>query len=64
MKSDLIDVTVQKLHETDLAVLVTDTVPDEAVWLPKSAIEIAPSEVPGFYIVTMPEGLALEKGFI
>ncbi len=63
MKSDLVDVMVQKLHETNAAVLVTDDIPERAVWLPKAQIEIEVAEVPGLHIVTMPEWLAIEKGF-
>lgn len=64
MKSDIIDITVQKLHETDAAVLVTDTTPEKGVWLPKSKIEIEPSETKGLHVVTLPEWLALNKGLI
>jgi hypothetical protein len=63
--SRLIDVTVEQHAETSLAVMVSDTgdVAD-AVWLPKSQIEIAPSTRKGFLVVTMPEWLAQEKGLI
>ena len=64
MKSDVIDLTLQKLHETDKAVLVTDSIPEKGVWLAKSRIEIEPAPVGGLYIVTLPEWLALEKGLI
>ena len=64
MRSDLIDVTVQKLHETDKAVLVTDSVPEKGVWLPKTQIEIEKSGAGGLYEVTLPEWLAMEKGLI
>lgn len=64
MKSDLIDISVQKLHETDKAVLVTDTVPENAVWIAKSQCEIEPSEIVGIETLTLPEWLALEKGLI
>lgn len=47
MRSDVIDITVQRLHETEKAVLVTDSVPENGVWLAKSMIEIEPSEVGG-----------------
>ena len=59
-----IDITVSKLHETAQAVLVTDGTPEEAVWLPKSQIEIAPADTPGRHTVTLPEWLAQEKGLI
>jgi hypothetical protein len=65
MKSDLIDIDVQLLHETEKAVLVTDTVPEKAVWLPRSKIEIEQSAAfPGIHTVTLPEWLATEKGLI
>lgn len=64
MRSDVIDITVQRLHETDKAVLVTDSIPEKGVWLAKTLIEIEPSEVGGLFTVTLPEWLALEKGLI
>lgn len=64
MRSDVIDITVQLLHETDRAVLVTDSVPEKGVWLAKSMIEIEPSATGGLFTVTLPEWLALGKGLI
>ena len=64
MKSDVIDISVQKLHETAAAVLVTDSTPENGVWLPKSQIEIEMSEIDGICTVTLPEWLALDKGLI
>jgi hypothetical protein len=73
MKSDLIDISVMLRHETQSAYLVADgrteikkgdTVPSELrVWVPKSKVEI---EFVGksSAILTLPEWLALEKGFI
>lgn len=63
MKSNVIDITVHLHHETDAAVLVSDTAdPKDAVWLPKSQIEI---EADGAtHTVTLPEWLALEKELI
>lgn len=63
--SELIDITVQKLHETGKAVLVTDSAAENAVWLPKSQIEIEENSFSkGLYIVTLPEWLAKNKGLI
>ena len=59
---EVTDITVRKMAETERAVLVTDGTPEEAVWLPKSQIEIMPSDKPGLYDVTLPEWLAEEKG--
>lgn len=64
MKSDLFDVLVEKLRETRDAVLVTDSIPENAVWLAKSQIEIERADTPGLFVVTMPEWLAIEKGFV
>ncbi len=68
-KSDLIDITAELRHETDKAYLIFDgrteikkgdTVPSEVrVWIPKSKVEYD-----GNKTFTMPEWLALEKGFI
>ena len=65
MKSDLVDIMVSKHAETDKAVLVSDTGRgDEAKWIPKSQIEIEPAEQKGLFVVTMPEWLAIDKGFV
>lgn len=57
--------TMQILHETDAAVLVTLGAPSEAVWLPKSQIEkITLGRSPATRIVTVPEWLAQERGLI
>jgi hypothetical protein len=64
MKSDLIDLTMQKHHETDLALLVSDDGNRKnAVWLAKQHIEVE-TLAAGVVIVTLPEWLALEKGLI
>lgn len=71
-KKELVDIAVMIRHETDSAYLLADgrteikkgdTAPSELrVWVPKSQIEI---EIAGkSAIATMPEWLALEKGFI
>lgn len=64
MKSDLVDISVQKLHETEKAYLVTDSVPEKGVWIAKSLCELDPSEVAGIETLTLPEWLAMEKGLI
>jgi hypothetical protein len=64
MKSDLIDIEVEIIAETELAVRIDDG--DTKVWLPKSQIEIerprtghkAPT------IVTLSERLAQDKALI
>ena len=64
MESDLIDLTVQKLHETEKAVLVTVDIPERGVWIPKSRCEVEPSATGGLHTITLSEQLALEKGLI
>lgn len=65
MRSNLIDLLVDKHHETELAVLVSETGRgDDGVWLPKSEIEIAPASTHGLYDLTLPEWLAQDKGLI
>ena len=65
MKSDLIDVAVCRHAETDKAILVSDDDDkDNAVWLPKSQIEIENDGHKNFITVTMPSWLAKDKGLI
>jgi hypothetical protein len=64
MRSNVIDLDVQVLHETDKAAMVTLDVPDNGVWLPKSQIELNETGIAGIMTVTLPEWLALEKGLI
>lgn len=64
MTSDLIDIELWLHHETAAAVLVsTDSERKNAVWLPKSAIEIERRNG-GTVLVTMPERLAVEKELV
>lgn len=64
MAERLADITVALHHETDKAVLVSDDGDREnAVWLPKSKIEIEHKQ--GNTVeVTLPEWLAKDKGLI
>jgi hypothetical protein len=60
-KSDLHDFAMTKHAETAKALFLSETgEKEDAVWIPKSQIEIEASG--GAYIVTMPEWLAVEKG--
>lgn len=65
MKSDVIDLDVHLIAETEKAVLVNldETNEDDAVWLPKSQIEINKKQKTTINI-TLPEWLALNKGLI
>lgn len=64
MKVRLLDLVLQLHHETVKAVLVsTAGQRANAVWLPKSRVEVAPYHGnPNFRVVTLPEALAVEKG--
>lgn len=70
MKSDLVDITVQMHVETEKAILVSDDGDkDNAVWLPKSQVEVEfhPSMKErgnGIATITLPEWLAKDKGMI
>lgn len=57
MKEKLIDIACKILNETDKAIRIDDGTKKE--WLPKSQIEDNKDGT-----VTMPEWLAIEKGFI
>ena len=55
---DLVDVECRIIHETDKAYLISDGKTKE--WVPKSVVEWDAKNK----VMTMPEGLAYEKGFI
>jgi hypothetical protein len=62
MKSDLVDITVEIIHSTEKAYLVDDgTV---KAWIPKSVCEVEPAGRPNFWVITIPERTAQEKGLI
>lgn len=63
-KARLHDLTLQLHHQTPDAILVSDDGDrDKAKWLPKSQIEYTEKEK-GIVEVTMPEWLAVDKGFL
>jgi hypothetical protein len=65
MKSNLVNLAVEIVHETEKAVLVHDGDKSKAVWLPKSAVEISRNDpTPGIATITLPEPLAIEKGLV
>lgn len=65
MKSDLVDIAAVRHAETDKAILVSETgEKSDAVWLPKSQVEIENDGHKNFITVTMPEWLAKDKGLI
>lgn len=62
-RSNLVDISVVLVHQTEKAVLV-DAGGDRNVWLPRSAIEIECDANGKTWTVTLPERLAMEKGLI
>ena len=62
MRSNVIDLTLEKRHETEKAIQFSDG--DRIVWLAKSQIECEPAGGGKLCIVTLPEWLAEEKGLI
>lgn len=69
--SDLVEVTVHLHHETKPtetrlgAVLVSQTGDkNDAVWVPKSQVEITPGGKPDVVVLDIPEWLALAKDFV
>lgn len=66
MRSNLIDIEVIIVRDepADKAIKVRVDEDASAVWLPRSMIEIAPSNKAGRATVTMEEGFATEKGLV
>lgn len=65
-KSELIDVTMH-VHPpgTSLAIRASNDGDDKnAVWLPRSQIEMEPTSNPNIFEITMPTWLARDKGLI
>lgn len=59
-KSNVVDIDVIIVHQTERAVLVKESDGAEGVWLPLSQVEVDTADG----VVTLPEWLALEKGLI
>lgn len=64
MRSNIVDVEVSVIAETERAIKVRPNFrKGEAVWLPKSAVEID-RVVGGEATISLPEALAIEKGLV
>jgi hypothetical protein len=61
---ELIDIDGAIEARTDSAVLFHTGDKSQAVWLPRSQIQIADSGFPEIFTVTMPEWMALDRGLI
>ena len=65
MKSDLVDLDVEILGETNMAICIRDDEDGGKIWLPKSQIEIKRNiNDRKMAVVTLPEWLAIEKGLV
>lgn len=65
MKSNLEDVEVYKHHETEKAWLVSlDGNRPDAVWVPKSMAELAPTRKTQVWVLTAPQDVLEEKGLV
>lgn len=64
MKSNLVDIDVELVHQTPKAVLVHTGGKENAIWIPKSQCEIAESDIGGIMVLTILESLAIDKGLI
>mgnify|MGYP001765947044 CR=1 FL=1 len=63
-RSDIIDLVLCLHHETEAAILVSETgFRADAVWLPKAAVEFERSPLVT-RIVSLPERLAIDKGLV
>jgi hypothetical protein len=62
MRSNVVDIDVLLLTETEKAVRVAVSEDAVGVWLPKSLIEIERTKFGA--CITLPERIALEKGLI
>ncbi len=62
MRSDLIKLDVDLLHETELAYLVDNG--DDEFWIPKSVCELGLSDDGTHHILELPEKIAVNKGLI
>jgi hypothetical protein len=65
MRSNLVDLTLIKVWETDKAIGFKETESDEElIWLSKAVIEVEKTKKEGIVVVTVPEYIAHEKGLI
>ena len=64
-RSDIEDVMGEIVHETSQAVLFHTGIKEQAVWLPKSQIEIHVDDpAPGLVTISAPEWLLIDKGLV
>ena len=66
MKSDIIDLRLVLVTQTEKAILVNENEDNsgKSIWLPKSKVEFDDVTLGTITTVTLPEWLALDKGLI
>jgi len=66
MKSDIIDLRLVLVAQTEKAILVNENEDNsgKSIWLPKSKVEFDDVTIGTITTVTLPEWLALDKGLI
>ena len=62
MRSELVDVSVILIHETDAAWKVRET--DTDIWIPKSVGQLDPNPDGKSYTLTLPRSWFEDKGFV
>lgn len=62
-KQELYDITVQVIHETDKAWLVTED-GEKKIWIPKSVGEMSEPKVANTCVLTAPEWILKDKGLL
>ena len=64
MKSEKVEVDVEKIRSTEAAILVRDA-DDRGVWLPLSQVEILEQNFAGDQVkLLIPEWLAIKQGLV
>ena len=61
---DIVTIQVRRMNETDKAVLVTADAPRNAVWVPKSQVEVHEEAGTSLVMLDIPEWLAIDKGLV
>lgn len=63
-ETEMVELDMQIVRQTEKAVLATLDVAENAVWLPLSQIEVHDAVIEGIDPISMPVWLATEKGLV
>lgn len=63
-ETEMVELDMQIVKETEKAVLATQDVAENAVWLPLSQIFMLDTVIEGIETISMPVWLATEKGLV